>query len=236
MRYYVRIGLEGLPLHLWSESFATTVIGYSCSLHYAEERSRQWESTEVFKLWAWSADPVAIALRVWLMVLDPNHGGHGPPSVIVHGQRPSKPKHGMVYDVILHVLSIEDTRWHGTDERALFFPFQFNLGAIDVDQVVASAPALAPRGCDMEQGDDRHHAAARHSCLVEYRSPHHRSHDEDDEDTDGTAGVLLPHRGGASSSASVGRQIKTGQGIARQGWNAEKAPGRVGAAMVETDP
>jgi hypothetical protein len=50
------------------------------------------------------------------------------------------------------------------------------------------------------------------------------------------AGVLLPHRGGASSSSSVGRRIKTSQGIARQGWNAEKAPSRVGATMVETDP
>jgi hypothetical protein len=140
----------------------------------------------VFKLWAWSADPVAIPLRVWLTVLDPNHVGHGSPSVTVHRQRPSEPKHGMVYDVILHVLSIEDTRRRGTDERPLFFPFQFNLGAPDVDQAVASAPA--PRGCDMEQGDDRHHAAARNSCLVEYRSPHHRSHDEDDEDTDGRSG------------------------------------------------
>jgi hypothetical protein len=49
-------------------------------------------------------------------------------------------------------------------------------------------------------------------------------------------GVLLPHRGGASSSASIGRLIKTGQGIARQGWNTERAPGRVGAAMEEIGP
>jgi hypothetical protein len=49
-------------------------------------------------------------------------------------------------------------------------------------------------------------------------------------------GVLLPHRGGTSSSASIDHLIKTGQGIARQGWNAEKAPDRVGAATTETGP
>jgi hypothetical protein len=52
----------------------------------------------------------------------------------------------MVYDVILHVLSIEDTRWRETDGRPLFFPFQLNLGAPDVDQAVALAPVPAPRG------------------------------------------------------------------------------------------
>jgi hypothetical protein len=85
----------------------------------------------------------------------------------------------------------------------------------------------------MEQGDDqpRDRAAARHSCPVEYWRPHHCSDDEDDEDTDGPGGHSF-----ASSSASVGHLIKTGQGIARQGWNAEKAPGRVGATTTETSP
>jgi hypothetical protein len=71
MRYYVRISLKGLPLHLWSESFTAAIIGRSCSLHYAEERSRRGESTEVFELLAWSANHVVIPLRVWLTVLDP---------------------------------------------------------------------------------------------------------------------------------------------------------------------
>jgi hypothetical protein len=39
------------------------------------------------------------------------------------GQRPTAPRKGMVYDVILHIHSIEDTRRHGPDGHPLFSPF-----------------------------------------------------------------------------------------------------------------
>jgi hypothetical protein len=64
MRFYVHLCMEGLPQHLWTESFAAAVIGRSCSLHFAEEHSRRRESIDVFELVAWTADPVAIPLRV----------------------------------------------------------------------------------------------------------------------------------------------------------------------------
>jgi hypothetical protein len=130
MTYYTRICLEGLPLHLCLERFALAIIGRSCSLYYVEYHSRRRESTEVFELMEWTADPVAILLRVWLMVLDPDHGGQGTPVVTIHRQCPSEPR-GLVYDVILHILSIEDTRRHGPDGRPLFYPFCFHLGATD---------------------------------------------------------------------------------------------------------
>jgi hypothetical protein len=72
MRFYARLCLEGLPLHLWSERFAAAVLGRSCALHSAEESSRRRESTEVFELVAWTADPVAIPLHLWLTVVDPD--------------------------------------------------------------------------------------------------------------------------------------------------------------------
>jgi hypothetical protein len=64
MRFYVHLCMEGLPQHLWTESFAAAVIGRSCSLHFAEEHSRRRESIDVFELVAWTADPVAIPFRV----------------------------------------------------------------------------------------------------------------------------------------------------------------------------
>jgi hypothetical protein len=46
----------------------------------------------------------------------------------------------MVYDVLIHLSSIEDTSPLGPDWRPLFFPLHFNLGATDVDQNVAPNP------------------------------------------------------------------------------------------------
>jgi hypothetical protein len=86
MRYYVCLCPEGLPLHLWSESFATAILGRSCALHYVEKHSRRRESTKVFELLVWTADPVAIPLRVWLTVLDADSSGHVSPRFAVHRQ------------------------------------------------------------------------------------------------------------------------------------------------------
>jgi hypothetical protein len=66
MWYYVRLCLEGLPLHLWSENFVVAVLGRSCALQFEEESSQRRESTDVFELLAWMADPIIIPLRVWL--------------------------------------------------------------------------------------------------------------------------------------------------------------------------
>jgi hypothetical protein len=95
----------------------------------------------VFELAAWTADPVAIPLRVWLTVTDPDSGGHGSPQVVIHRQRPRDLRRGVVYDVLIHLSSIKDTRRHGLDGRPLSFPLHFNLGAADADL----APTRAPR-------------------------------------------------------------------------------------------
>jgi hypothetical protein len=62
MRYYVRLGLEGVPLHLRTESIATWIIGRTCSLHYAKEHSRRREAIDVFEHLAWTSDLRAIPL------------------------------------------------------------------------------------------------------------------------------------------------------------------------------
>jgi hypothetical protein len=54
---------------------------------------------------------VAIPLRVWLTVLDPDSSGQASLRFAVHRQRqwPSEPKRGMVYEVLIHVISVEDS-------------------------------------------------------------------------------------------------------------------------------
>jgi hypothetical protein len=142
MRYYVHLCLEGLPLHLWSESFAAKVIGRSCSLHFAEEHSSRRESTEVFDFAAGTADAVTIPLLLWLTVTDPDFSSHASSQVVVHRQRPREPKRRMVYDGIMNLSSVKDTRRLGPDGKPLFFPLHFSLGATDADQNVAPGHAL----------------------------------------------------------------------------------------------
>jgi hypothetical protein len=85
----------------------------------------------VFELMAWTVDPAAIPLHVWLTVTDPDQRGRSSPQVIIHIQRPGEPKRGMVYNIILHISSIEDTKRLGPDGRPLLYQLQFNLGATD---------------------------------------------------------------------------------------------------------
>jgi hypothetical protein len=47
----------------------------------------------------------------------------------------------MVYDVLVHLLSIEDMRRCGPDGRPLFYSFHTTMGVVDVDQEVAPVPA-----------------------------------------------------------------------------------------------
>jgi hypothetical protein len=56
----------------------------------------------------------------------------------------------MVYEVLIHVVSVEDTRQHGLDGEALFYPFQFAIGTADTDQIVT--PTLVLR--DSSVGDN----------------------------------------------------------------------------------
>jgi hypothetical protein len=188
MRYYVRLCLEGLPLHLWSDRFATTVLGRSCVLHFVEESSRRRESMEVFELLAWTTDPVAIPLQVWLTVLDADRSGHASPRVVIHRLRPMEPRRGMVYEVLIHVMPVEDTRRIGSDGRTLFYPFHFNLGVQDVNQEVASVPWPGEQEAKSAPDPARNRVPARHSCSAEYWRLNRCSNRENNEDEAGRGG------------------------------------------------
>jgi hypothetical protein len=73
----------------------------------------------------------------------------------------------MVYGVLIHVVSVEDTRTLGTDGRPLFYPFHFNMGTQDADQAVAPTPAPQDHGGDPTTEPLMNHVPARHSCSAE---------------------------------------------------------------------
>jgi hypothetical protein len=167
MRFYVRLGLEGIPLHLWTESFAARVIDRTCSLHFAEEHSRRREAIDVFELLAWTADPFAIPLRVWLTVTYPDTGA-AVPQVQVHWQRPVEPKRGMIYDVLVHLLSIKDMRRCGPDGQTLFYSFHTTMGVADADQEVAPVPVMLRQEAARGAEEQLHRVPLRNPCSAEY--------------------------------------------------------------------
>jgi hypothetical protein len=103
-----------------------------------------------------------------------------------------EPKRGMVYDVLVHILSVVVMRRHGPDGRPLFYPFHFNPGATNADQAVAPEPApIEPQAVAVSGAEEqlpRAPAPPRNSCSAEYWRPHHRDHNNDDDDEDGGDG------------------------------------------------
>jgi hypothetical protein len=72
--------------------------------------------------------------------MDPDQSSCGSLQVIIHRQCPREPKRVMVYNMLIHLSSIEDTRRFSPDGRPLFFPLHFNLDMTDADQNVAPIP------------------------------------------------------------------------------------------------
>jgi hypothetical protein len=102
----------------------------------------------------------------------------------------------MVYEVLIHVVSVEDTRTLGTDGRPLFYPFHFYLGAQDADQAVAPTPEPRDHGGDPAVKPPMNRALARHSYSAEYcRTSHHYDEDGDGEaDGRGRRAFMPQHR------------------------------------------
>lgn len=194
MRYHVRLCLEGIPMHMWTEDFVAWIISRSCSFHYAEEHSRRREATDVFELLAWTADPRSIPLRVWLTVTDPDHNSQTTPLdaplplVYIHRQRPTVPIRGMVYEVLFHLVSVEDMRIPGPDGRPRFYPLYWNRGVADAAQVVAPAPAppeqMPAAAPGAAPAPALVPAPARHSCAADIWTWQRRD-DDDHGDDDG---------------------------------------------------
>jgi hypothetical protein len=72
LEFRVRLRIEGVPVHAWSEQVAAQVIAPHCAIHYVEGYSRRQDRTRTYDLWAWCSDPSKIAKRVLLSVTDPD--------------------------------------------------------------------------------------------------------------------------------------------------------------------
>jgi hypothetical protein len=136
-------------------------------------------------------------------------------------QRPMEPKRGMVYDVLVHILSVVVMRRHGPDARPLFYPFHFNPGATNADQAVAPEPApIEPQAVAVSGAEEqlpRAPAPPRNSCSAEYWRPHHRDHNNNNDDDDEDGGDGRGGRAFAPQRRSLFQRIR---------WPADKGRSR----------
>ncbi|XP_037409639.1 uncharacterized protein LOC119272199 [Triticum dicoccoides] len=85
---YVRLCIEGVPVHGWNEYVAAFVIGRGCSLDYIKQKSLRREDTRYLALWAWTSNPNTIPKVKWLTLPARGHRRRGRPGlrhrVLIH--------------------------------------------------------------------------------------------------------------------------------------------------------
>jgi len=64
--YRVRLCLDGVSGHAWTEDIVEKIISRRCELEQVETNIMLPAETKTIDLWAWTADPSAISKRVWL--------------------------------------------------------------------------------------------------------------------------------------------------------------------------
>ncbi|KAJ1263888.1 hypothetical protein BS78_09G220600 [Paspalum vaginatum] len=70
--FRVKVRVEGIPVHCWSEEVAALALGKSCAIHYVQERTQRQERTRSFDLWSWCNNPSDIPKEVTLTVTVPD--------------------------------------------------------------------------------------------------------------------------------------------------------------------
>lgn len=71
MEFRVRLRIEGLPVHAWSEEVLAKIVP-NCTVHFIESHSRRQDRTRTYDLWAWCANPSKIPKKVLLTIVDPD--------------------------------------------------------------------------------------------------------------------------------------------------------------------
>ncbi|CAO2194966.1 unnamed protein product [Urochloa humidicola] len=136
LEYRVRLRIEGVPVHAWSEAVAAKVIGPTCAIQFVEGYSRRRDRTRTYDLWAWSSNPSKIPKKVILTITDPDREVSGNDDDVHHRDLPQGRKRGLEYKLHLHLDVVEDLSFHGgpgsgTGNRKPRREFLWNYGAPD---------------------------------------------------------------------------------------------------------
>lgn len=99
--FRVKVRIEGVPVHCWTEDVAAMVLGKSCTMHHLEETTRRRQRTRSFDLWAWCSDPSDIPQEVVLTIMESDRGHP-------YQDTPVDVKRSQVYVLRNHLEVVED--------------------------------------------------------------------------------------------------------------------------------
>ncbi|CAN6222634.1 unnamed protein product [Urochloa humidicola] len=108
LEFRVRLRIEGMPPHAWSEEVAAKVIGQHCAIHYVEGPSRRQDCTRTYDLWAWSANPSKIPKKVLLTITDPDREIVTDEDMELYHDPPRGFKGAFDYKLHIHLDVVED--------------------------------------------------------------------------------------------------------------------------------
>ncbi|CAO2191243.1 unnamed protein product, partial [Urochloa humidicola] len=138
LEFRVRLRIEGVPVHAWSEETVAKVIGPNCAIHYVEGQSRRRDRTRTYDLWAWSSNPSKIPKRVMLTITDPDREHTAADDVELYYDPPHGIKGALDYKLHVHFDVVEDLSFldgrrgrEGPPNRKARREFLWNYGEMD---------------------------------------------------------------------------------------------------------
>ncbi|CAN6361928.1 unnamed protein product [Urochloa humidicola] len=108
LEFHVRLRIEGMPVHAWSEEVAAKIIGPHCAIHYVEGSSRRQDRTRTYDLWAWCFNPSKIPKRVLLIITDPDSQNAAADSFNYYHNPPRGYKGAYDYKLHIHLDVVDD--------------------------------------------------------------------------------------------------------------------------------
>ncbi|CAN6350864.1 unnamed protein product [Urochloa humidicola] len=108
LEFRVRLRIEGVPVHAWSEEVVANIISPTCAIHYIDGHSRRRDRTRTYDLWAWCENPSKIPKKVLLTVVDPDRDYTVAEEVEQHRNPPRQLKRTFDYKVHIHLDVVED--------------------------------------------------------------------------------------------------------------------------------
>jgi hypothetical protein len=107
----VRLRIEGVPPHAWSEEVVAKLIP-NCAIHYVEGYTRRQDRTRTYDLWAWCSNPRKIPKKVLFSISDPDRE-QAADAIELYYNPPQGFKRAYDYKIHIHLDVVEDLTFGG---------------------------------------------------------------------------------------------------------------------------
>jgi hypothetical protein len=104
--YHIRLFIEGIPQHAWSQEIADKVLCDEAVIHNVEESTRRKLDMRAFQYWVFSKDPTKISQVVFLTLTE--HEASRSADAQIHFIKPCGVQQAHVFKLLIHVDVVED--------------------------------------------------------------------------------------------------------------------------------